>query len=265
MGQIRRLVTIIWYATGLYFMVLWGQGPLARSIGPLAHHSDNFVAWLDLVAALSAGVILVATFILIPIILRVTLELARQTTVREASSTETQLLAFPAQETILVGVWLLLISLLSSIGLFLALAQPDWLIGLIPPGNHRDTVSDALITMFAAAIGGTITTILGYLKYASEKKEFEVSYLPWYVARPIMGMLLGLIFFFLLKGGLLATLPSISQANLNDTALAGIGGLVGLFSKPAIEKLRELFNVLFATKETPGKPNPNSQGKPNGA
>lgn len=101
--------------------------------------------------------------------------------------------------------------------------------------------------MLAAAVGGCIGTILGYLKHASIEKNFDVAYLPWYVARPFMGLLLGLLF-FLFKGGLLATLPG-GAPDLNDFGLAGIGGLIGLFSKNAIEKLREIFNVLFATQE----------------
>ena len=35
---------------------------------------------------------------------------------------------------------------------------------------------------------------------------------------------------------------------LNEYALAGLGGLVGLFSKNALEKLREVFDIFFATR-----------------
>jgi hypothetical protein len=90
---------------------------------------------------------------------------------------------------------------------------------------------------------------VGYLKHASEQKDFDFAYVPWYFARPIMGLLLGLIFFLLLKAGLLATYPEIASedAAVNEWGIAGISALVGLFSKPAIEKLREVFNVLFRT------------------
>jgi hypothetical protein len=66
-----------------------------------------------------------------------------------------------------------------------------------------------------------------------------------------MGLLLGLLFFFVVKGGLLMVLPNLAQVNdvgLNPYGLAAIGGMVGLFSKHAIEKLQELFDVLFQTK-----------------
>jgi hypothetical protein len=35
---------------------------------------------------------------------------------------------------------------------------------------------------------------------------------------------------------------------LNEYALVGLGGLVGLFSKNALEKLREVFDIFFATR-----------------
>jgi hypothetical protein len=72
-----------------------------------------------------------------------------------------------------------------------------------------------------------------------------------------MGMLVGVIFYFVLKGGLLAVLPAdagggaaarIATTDLNQFTLAGLGTMVGLFSKNALEKLRELFNTVFVTQ-----------------
>ena len=105
--------------------------------------------------------------------------------------------------------------------------------------------------LFAAGLGSSITTILGYLRHASVLQDFDAAYTPWYVARLLMGMLLGLIFYFVVKGGLLAVSAGAggAQEPLNLWALAAIGALVGLFSKNAIEKLRELFNTLFKTQD----------------
>jgi hypothetical protein len=104
--------------------------------------------------------------------------------------------------------------------------------------------------MFAAGVGSIITTILAYLQHASQEKDFDRAYAPWYVARPLMGLLLGLVFYFVFRGGLLATVQTgVEGKELNKWALAGLGALVGLFSKNAIEKLREVFDTLFRTKE----------------
>jgi hypothetical protein len=64
----------------------------------------------------------------------------------------------------------------------------------------------------------------------------------------VLGLLLGMIGFFLMKGGLLATLPQVSGQDFNNFGIAAIGALIGLFSKNAIEKLREIFHTVFASR-----------------
>jgi hypothetical protein len=148
--------------------------------------------------------------------------------------------AFPAGVTVVVGSWLGLFALLAIAGLLLPLSVD----------KLSENMTGALVAMAAAGIGSAVATIVGYLKHASEQKDFDLAYVPWYFARPLMGLLLGLIFFLLLKAGLLATYPGVATENaaVNEWGIAGISALVGLFSKPAIEKLREVFNVLFRTE-----------------
>lgn len=149
--------------------------------------------------------------------------------------------AFPAGVTVVVGTWLGIFSILAIAGLLYTLAVE----------NLQPSMKGALVAMTAAGIGSAVATIVGYLRHASEVKDFELAFVPWYFARPLMGMLLGLIFFLLLKAGLLATYPQVATENaaVNEWGIAGIGALVGLFSKPAIDKLREVFSVLFRTEE----------------
>ena len=157
--------------------------------------------------------------------------------------------SFPSITTILVGIWLLVFSALSVLGLYWAFL----LISLhtVNPESIRQ-IQESLVTMFAAGVGSSITTILGYLMHASVKKDFDSAYTPWYVARPVMGMLLGLVFYFVIKGGLFVLTVKSSASGVEDInlwSLSATGALVGLFSKNAIEKLRELFNTLFRTQD----------------
>jgi hypothetical protein len=108
---------------------------------------------------------------------------------------------------------------------------------------------EALLVTCAAGVGSSIATILGFLEHASEKEDFNPAYTPWYVGRPVMGLLLGLIFFFVIRGGMLGVLPNLENAPLNAYGLAAIGAMVGLFTKHAVEKLQEVFDVLFQTKD----------------
>lgn len=147
---------------------------------------------------------------------------------------------FPTPPTLEVGTGLLVFAALSVGGAVAVLR--------VAPALE---VRQALLMTCAAGIGSSIAAILGFLQHASEQKDFDSSYVAWYVGRPLMGLLLGFLFFFVVKGGLLMVLPNLAQVNdvgLNPYGLAAIGGMVGLFSKHAIEKLQELFDVLFQTK-----------------
>lgn len=156
--------------------------------------------------------------------------------------------AFPSPTTKVVAVWLGLFVLLSVAGTLLATSPPSWPRAWRPlfQTEHYSDLNEALAMLFGAGIGSAITTGLAFFRHASAEKNFDRAWAPWYVARPVMGMLLGLIFYFLIKGGLWSTVGNeAAVSNLNEWSLAGIGALVGLFSHQAIEKLRELFHVLF--------------------
>ena len=190
--------------------------------------------------------LLTAFFVLVHLALRTATQQTAQPTVPPPSSPT----AFPSELTIRVGVWLLAVTGFLILGLFFVLNSISWPDWLMKYAEKAPDFSNAAATMLGAGIGSTVATILAYLEHASEKKDFDTAYVPWYVARPLMGMMLGLIFYFLLRDGLLAVVTNNSTPeSLSEAGLTGIGALVGLFSKEAIEKLRELFNTLFSTRK----------------
>ena len=63
-------------------------------------------------------------------------------------------------------------------------------------------------------------------------------------------MALAIIFYFVLRGGLLAT--SVQPDQISPFGIAALAGLVGMFSKQATDKLRELFDNLFKTERGKG-------------
>ncbi|MGH1540165.1 MAG: hypothetical protein ACRBHB_07065 [Arenicella sp.] len=162
--------------------------------------------------------------------------------------------SFPSPATKTVALWLIIITVVSLLGVFFGL----WLHGKPPiafqefrffASSTSIELVEAYIAMMAAAVGSCVTTILAYIRHASNKRDFRVSYVPWYLARPAMGVLLGLIFYFVIKGGLIVLVePGEGGAkieSLNPWGVAGLGSLVGMFSKQAVEKLREVFNTMF--------------------
>lgn len=161
--------------------------------------------------------------------------------------------SFPSTSTILVGLWLLAYTVVAGIALYMSFGSGFILkYSKVAADSSPFFYREASIAVYAAGVGSAITTMLGYLDHASIRKDFDIAYIPWYVARPLIGMLLGLIFYFVLRGGLIVIqIGETSSANepFNTWSIAAISALVGLFSKNAVEKLRELFNTLFQSKD----------------
>ncbi len=160
-------------------------------------------------------------------------------------------LGYPDGKTRIVG---------QSLILFVAVCVAGFFVAIIPAANQtswwvlKGDIQQAVLATLAAGIGSGIATIMAYLRHACERRDFRDDYVPWYVFRPLMGMLLGLVFYFILKGGLMATVQTQKPLELNHWAVAGVSALVGMFSKDAIEKLREVFRTLFQTADQPPTP-----------
>lgn len=79
--------------------------------------------------------------------------------------------------------------------------------------------------------------------------QFDAKWSWWYLLRPIVGPGLAILAYFALLGGLLGS--NADTADLNPYGIAAIAGLTGLFSKKAIEKLEEVFEVIFKAETIP--------------
>jgi hypothetical protein len=253
MQRFKIVIAIFWYGLALYLGLVWLQGPLWKAWTG-AH---DFVTWLSLLKAVLGLLLLVTFFIAVHV-----LSAARGPELVSppdhdwgaSPPSPASGRAFPFGNTIPVGVWLLLLTGFLLCGLFAVLCVPfwpdSWFKKILFSGDDSADYLNALVSMLAAGVGSMITAILGYLEHASEKKDFERAYTPWYVGRPLMGSLLGLVFYFLMRGGLLATTGgAVTGTTLKPWALAGIGAMVGMFSKNAIEKLQEIFNTLFSKQQ----------------
>jgi hypothetical protein len=71
--------------------------------------------------------------------------------------------------------------------------------------------------------------------------KYEKSWTLWYISRPIVGGALALIFYFLLRAGLVGGFP----INVGDFGFAAISIIIGLLATTAMKKLRDVFDVLF--------------------
>ena len=105
------------------------------------------------------------------------------------------------------------------------------------------------LVMLIGALGSYVHIATSFASYVGNKKFID-SWTWWYVLRPFIGMALALIFYFLIRGGLLSVGTGPEEANI--FGIAAISGLVGMFSKHASDKLREVFDHLFRTAQGQG-------------
>ncbi len=73
-----------------------------------------------------------------------------------------------------------------------------------------------------------------------------------YVSVPFVGSLLALLFYIVLRGGLLTTQASSTEVNVYG--FAAVSALVGLFSEQAADKLRTVFEALFTKPKEAADP-----------
>lgn len=106
-----------------------------------------------------------------------------------------------------------------------------------------------LIVLCTGALGSCVHAATSFASYVGNKR-LVLSWGWWYVLRPFIGMALALIFYFVLRGGLLS--GGTAGSEMNVYGLAAVAGLVGMFSKQATDKLRELFDNLFRTEKGHG-------------
>lgn len=92
------------------------------------------------------------------------------------------------------------------------------------------------------ALGSVIHAATSLADYVGNRGLVR-SWALWFVMRPLTGVLLAVIFFFLLRLGVIQ--PNGAAGSLNPVAVGAFSGLVGMFSKQAIDKLAEVFDTFF--------------------
>jgi hypothetical protein len=105
-----------------------------------------------------------------------------------------------------------------------------------------------LIVILAGALGSYVHTATSYADYVGNR-ELRRSWIWWLLLRAPISMALALVFYLLLRGGLLTGVDTQTVEVLNPYGFAAISALVGMFTKQATDKLREIFDNLFRTEE----------------
>lgn len=102
-----------------------------------------------------------------------------------------------------------------------------------------------LVAVLSGALGAFIHGATSFATYLGNR-QLKRSWGWWYLLRPFIGMALGLIFYLLVRGGFLS--PQTQGSAISPYGVAGLAGLVGLFSKQASDKLKDIFEQVFPTQ-----------------
>ena len=106
-----------------------------------------------------------------------------------------------------------------------------------------------LIAALSALLGSFVHSATSFATYLGNYKLLR-AWVGWYVLRPVIGMALGLVFYFLLRAGLVTT---ESAAAVNEFGVAAVSALAGMFSKQAADKLEEVFDGVLASHKDAGR------------
>lgn len=165
----------------------------------------------------------------------------------------------------LIGVFLILIAIIFGWA-FLAIfphvdksapVYGDWRIGsFVLIGQDRGEGGDTkpwipltpdrglvMLAAMAGILGSFLHASLSFAAYVGYR-QLRQSWVWWYYLRPFIGAVLGVLFYFVIRAGLLGGNEGASVSPYGVVALAG---LAGWFSKNATDKLAEVFDTLFKT------------------
>lgn len=182
-----------------------------------------------------------------------------QPSVRSSSSTPQSNPDVPSPRASIwgLGIYLLLTSLV-VIYLLIAIwpvqnASGDWELAVdllfVTPFEIADDLRLLLIVVLSGAAGSSIAAQTSFATYVGNR-SLVASWSWWYVLRPFIGMTLALVFYFVIRGGLLSV--NSEADTISPYGVAAVAALVGLFSKQATDKLEEVFTTLFRTETGKG-------------
>jgi hypothetical protein len=103
-----------------------------------------------------------------------------------------------------------------------------------------------LVVIFSGALGGTIHALRSLYWYVGNR-DLRRSWLAFYACVPMLAAALGLVFYIVARGGLLA--GNASPTAVNPFGFCAVAAMVGLFSSQTVAKLKDVFTTLFATAD----------------
>jgi hypothetical protein len=110
--------------------------------------------------------------------------------------------------------------------------------------------------MMAGAVGSLTHTLTSFGDYVGNR-ELSTNWIWFLILRIPVGIALALLFYFIIRGGLLIPTIQIQKpisaneatVQVNAYSIAAFSALAGMFSKQATDKLAAVFDAVFAMKQ----------------
>jgi len=99
-----------------------------------------------------------------------------------------------------------------------------------------------ILVILVSALGSYVHATVSFTDYVGNR-QLARSWIWWYLLRLLVGTSLAVLFYFAIRGGFFG--GSTDSTDINPYGVAALAGLVGLFSKQATDKLREIFDTAF--------------------
>jgi hypothetical protein len=113
-------------------------------------------------------------------------------------------------------------------------------------GKNIDREFQLVVLVLAFGIIGGATHGLSSLVTYVGNRRHDGSWTMWYFGRPFVAGIVAIIFYLLIRGGILSI--NAQPADLNYFGIAAISVTAGLMATEATKKLRDIFMTLFGTE-----------------
>ncbi|HLX08076.1 MAG TPA: IPT/TIG domain-containing protein [Thermoanaerobaculia bacterium] len=122
-----------------------------------------------------------------------------------------------------------------------------WMIAWCPSEDQRLIC----IVFLGGLLGGFVHALRSTVWYVGNRRMVK-SWIPWYLMLPLLGGLVSVVFFLVIRGGFF-TAPAAGNASggsaPNVFGFAAFSAMIGLYTNQALRKLQQTFESLLAIQE----------------
>ena len=147
--------------------------------------------------------------------------------------------------TLVVGFFMFALGLLLAYGLLQV-----WPASSVADGHtvwinltERTALS---IAMICGALGAYVHVATSFASFAGNR-TLQPSWLWWFLLRPVIGAAVALLIYFIMRSGFLLNGPLGSV--VSPFGIAAVSAGIGLISKQAVDKLRNISDTAFNTAQ----------------